>query len=258
MRKCQICGKADGKLINSKKFGMVLCPRHYHAMYDDTLIPKYDITENTITLKYGHKNVTFIFDKEYKDIIERYKWKVYRRKDGKLYLRERLHYFISYVTGQPIDKLYVNDQFDNRKDKIVVCNRKLVKVPYYKNEFPHIIKGDQGYKVFFTKDGKRYSTKYFKIKAEVVYIWFLTENVLLYADEEIDRTIMEYFRQLSPIDMEKLNEYFVKRFAPSVYNRRLGLINYTHQIDRRRYQKYMKYLNIIKEAIQNDKNTAGV
>ena len=78
---------------------MVLCPRQYHAMYDDTLIPKYGITENTITLKYGHKDVTFIFDKEYKDIIERYKWKVYRRKDGKLYLRERLHYFISYVTG---------------------------------------------------------------------------------------------------------------------------------------------------------------
>lgn len=155
-RKCEICGKTEGRINNSIKFGKMLCDKHYDQMknhgkiltrtiYDpNEFIVLGDIIEIVMYNIEGEESGRAIVDKKYYDIVVKYKWSLDTNGYAMFQIngkQERLHRIIAKAPKEAIVDHINHNILDNRESNLRICTKQ-------ENAFNQVIRSNNtsGYK----------------------------------------------------------------------------------------------------------------
>jgi hypothetical protein len=137
LKKCEICGKTEGKIINSKKFKKKLCNKHYEQLYTKgKIINRTIYDDNEIILnEYFAKlaiydiNCNFvgfsIIDLDDVDKVKEYKWGLSSKGYVITYIGDScllLHRLIMNCSNKMTVDHINHNTLDNRKINLRICS----------------------------------------------------------------------------------------------------------------------------------------
>jgi AP2 domain. len=135
IKECEICGRTDGKIIVSKKFGKTLCNRHYLQIEQIGHIKRTKYDRNEIVIKNGYAELVLydilgnetsraLIDIEDVENVKQYKWCSTKKDDTEYVSNQQkvsLHRFVTNCPkGMYVDHINHNG-LDNRKKNLRIC-----------------------------------------------------------------------------------------------------------------------------------------